>query len=100
MSKKIKTDDGDVIDTNSDGIISPEELDLQISSKRWKNRRRMAWLSLFSILVVTYYMLFKIEESRIEVLDSVVTWFYTVMGSIVGAYVGFSTLEDIKSQEK
>lgn len=59
----------------------------------WKNRRRMAYFSLYSIVIVTYWALFLVPESRLKILEEVITWFYFIMGSIVGAYVGFSTLD-------
>jgi dolichol kinase len=63
-------------------------------SNRWKHRRRMAYVALFSILAVTYLCLFKIDPQKIKALEVIVTWFYVTMGSIVGAYVGFATLDD------
>jgi len=71
--------------------IKKEERELELDIKRWRNRRRMAWISLMAILVVTYLMLYQIGIERIKVLKEVITWFYTVMGSIIGAYVGFAT---------
>jgi hypothetical protein len=62
--------------------------------RRWKNRRRMAYISLYSILIVTYLILFIVPMDRLNQLDEIITWFYLVMGSVVGAYVGFSTLDD------
>jgi hypothetical protein len=59
----------------------------------WRNRRRMAYFSLFSIILVTYWVLFSVPESRLKLLDEVITWFYFVMGSIIGAYMGFSAFE-------
>lgn len=63
-------------------------------SNRWKHRRRMAYIALFSILVVTYLCLFKIDSEKIKSLEVIITWFYVTMGSIIGAYVGFATLDD------
>lgn len=67
-----------------------------ITNRRWKNRRRMAWLCLVAIFVVMALALFKIPEDRLAVLSELIGWFFTVMASIIGAYVGFSTLDDIK----
>ena len=63
---------------------------------RWTNRRRMAWISLISILIVTGILLFVIPESRIEKLSDVISWFYFSMAGIVGAYMGFATMSSIK----
>lgn len=82
---------------SSNKITNKEEFEL--NSKRWKNRRRMAWLSLMAILVVTYYSMVKMDIERIEALSNVITWFYTIMGSIVCAYCGLATFDDIKDRE-
>lgn len=62
-------------------------------SDTWRNRRRMAYFSLFSIMLVTYWALFVVPESRLKILGEVITWFYFVMASVVGGYVGFSAFE-------
>lgn len=78
---------------------SKELKEFELNARRWKNRRRMAWLAFFSILAVTYYMIVVIDETRIELLNPIITWFYTVMGSVICAYCGLATLEDIKFKE-
>ena len=60
---------------------------------RWQNRRKMAWIALSSILVVTILAFFVVEESRLKLLGDVINMFYLSMASIVGAYVGFATLD-------
>jgi hypothetical protein len=57
---------------------------------RWKNRRRMAWLSmlaglLFPLLVLT---------SGSAALGSIAMPFYLFVTGIVGAYIGFATVDD------
>jgi hypothetical protein len=63
-------------------------------SNRWKHRRRMAYIALVATLIVTYLCLFKVDKERLADLEVIVTWFYVTMGSIIGAYVGFATLDD------
>jgi hypothetical protein len=63
-------------------------------SNRWKHRRRMAYIALAAILLVTYACLFKIDKDRLDSLEVIITWFYATMGAIIGAYVGFATLDD------
>lgn len=60
---------------------------------RWKNRRKMAWIALISILIVTILAFFVVQESRLKLLGDVINMFYLSMASIVGAYVGFATLD-------
>ncbi len=71
----------------------------RLNNDRWRNRRRMAWTALISIFVVTYMAFFKVPVERLNVLKEVITWFYFVMGSVVGAYVGFATLDDINTRK-
>lgn len=67
------------------------------SSQLWRNRRRMAYISLFSMIVVTLYIISPwIDESRLKLLEMVITWFYTVMASIIASYMGFTTWAYIK----
>ena len=70
------------------------------SKSRWKNRRRMAYISLVSILIVVGLSLFVVPIERLQVLEEVITWFFFIMGSIIGAYVGFSTFDDKWNKEK
>lgn len=77
--------------------FNPEK-EIEVDNMRWKNRRRMAWISLISILLVTAVMIFYVPEARLTKLETVITWFYMVMASIVGAYMGFATLSMIKGK--
>lgn len=65
-----------------------------IIKDRWKHRRRMSYIALVAILLVTYACLFEIDANKLDALEVIVTWFYVTMGSIIGAYVGFATLDD------
>ena len=58
---------------------------------RWKNRRRMAWTALVSMIITTILILFVIPEPRLALLSEVITWFYFSMASVIGAYMGFTT---------
>ena len=59
-------------------------------SRRWRNRRRMAWLSLIAAL--GYPVLFWAVDS--PHLASIAGPFYLFTGAVVGAYIGFATWED------
>lgn len=67
---------------------------------KWKNRRKMAWTSLISMLIFTILILFVVPESRLTILTDVIVWFYFAMTSIIGAYMGFTTLSAIKNGKK
>lgn len=57
---------------------------------RWKNRRRMAWASLVAGLG---FPLLLLGTDSTE-LGSVAGPFYVFVGAVVGAYIGFSTVDD------
>jgi len=75
--------------------------DIALNKKRWQNRRRMAWLSLFSMILFTFLILFtdKVSIERLNVLKEVITWFYFSCASIIGMYMGATTWASIKSRE-
>ena len=75
-----------------------EEIANKEGKLRWQNRRRMAWLSLASILVITVLILFTkiVPESRLTILGDVITWFYFSMASVIGMYMGATTFASIK----
>lgn len=59
---------------------------------RWKHRRRIAYTSLISIIVVTFVLLGPwVPVERVEKLSDMISWFYFSLASIVGAYMGFAT---------
>lgn len=63
-------------------------------SLRWRTRRRLAYISITSIIMVTYWAFFKLDIDKLNALKDIISWFYTIMGSIIGSYVGFSTIDD------
>ena len=63
---------------------------------RWKNRRRMAWISLFYFMVKTLLLLFVVDPERIKVLTEPLVWSYFCSAGIVGAYMGAATYEHLK----
>lgn len=67
-----------------------EQLDQPHPPDRWKNRRRMAWISLIAGLA--YPVLLLVTDS--DQLGAVAGPFYIFVGAVVGAYVGFATLDD------
>ena len=57
---------------------------------QWKNRRRMAWLSLIAALLFPLLLLYT-ESAQ---LGSVAGPFYGFAGAVVAAYIGFATWDD------
>jgi len=69
------------------------EDDIDVMHRRWRNRRRMAWVSLVSMLIATALILFTnlVSTEKLKILSEVITWFYLSCASIIGAYMGFTT---------
>jgi hypothetical protein len=57
---------------------------------RWKNRRLMAWLSMLAALV--FPLLILVSES--PTLGTIAMPFYVFVSAVVGAYMGFATIDD------
>jgi len=57
---------------------------------RWKNRRRMAWLSMLAGLV--FPLLILATES--PTLGTIAMPFYVFVSAVVGSYIGFATIDD------
>jgi len=55
--------------------------------RRWKNRRRMAWLCTFASVLFPGLSVF-------ADIASIAGPFYLFTGAVVGAYIGFSTWDD------
>jgi hypothetical protein len=60
------------------------------TADRWKNRRRMAWTSLIAGLLFPFLLLYTESEQ----LGAVAAAFYVFVGAVVGAYIGFATVDD------
>ena len=74
--------------------------DIELEKLRWKNRRRMAWLSLISMTVLTYLIIFTkiVPESRLTILSEVITWYYFCCVSVIGSYMGVTLWAHIKGK--
>lgn len=83
-------------DTNFDTECPPEMKD-----ELWKSRRRMAWVSLWAIIIPTCYVILRINN--VDVLNQIadlMSWYYLALASIVGAYFGFKSWAQIKGRDK
>ena len=85
-------------DVDGDGIVSDEELaavakleELEMQEEKADAQRRMAWVSLISMLVFTGFVFLPIfPDSRIQALADLFGLFYIGMAGIVGAYMGMT----------
>jgi len=62
----------------------------QVLMDRWKNRRRMAWLSMLAGLIFPCLIL--VSES--PTLGTIAMPFYIFVSAVVGSYMGFATMDD------
>ena len=85
-------------DVDGDGIVSDEELaavakleELEMQEEKADAQRRMAWVSLISMLVFTGFVFLPIfPDSRIQALADLFGLFYIGMAGVVGAYMGMT----------
>ena len=62
---------------------------------RWRNRRKMAWLSMLAGLL--FPLLLLVTES--DQLGLIATPFYVFVGMVVTAYIGGAVVDDHWQQE-
>jgi len=63
---------------------------------RWKNRRRMAWICM--VAAIAYPLLVLASDSR--QLGDIAIPFYMFVSAVVGAYIGFATVDDKWTKER
>lgn len=68
---------------------------MQNERDKWKNRRRMTWLSLIAGLLYPLLMLYTASDQ----LGQIAIPFYLFVSSVVGSYFGFATMDDKWSAE-
>ena len=61
---------------------------------RWKNRRRMAWLSMIAGLL--FPLLILVSES--PTLAQIALPFYGFIGAVLASYFGFATWDDMSGK--
>lgn len=62
----------------------------QLTLDRWKNRRKMAWLSMIAGLLFPLLIL----GTESPTLGDIAAPFYVFVGTVVAAYIGFATYDD------
>lgn len=80
--------------------MSESRAEIELDRERWKNRRRMAWISLFAMLVATVALFFWVGIDRLDILDEVIAWFYMAMASVIGTYIGTTTWAHVQTARR
>ena len=97
--KKLQQDSNfDKYDLDGDGVVSDKELSniekieqLEMQEEKADAQRRMAWISLLSMIVFTLLVFMPIfPDSRIKALADLFGLFYIGMAGVVGAYMGMT----------
>ena len=84
------------LDLDSDGTVSDDELEkadrileMEITSEKSDSQRRMAWVCLLSVLVLTVFLVSPaVAETRVDALSDLVGLFYISMAGVIGAHMG------------
>ena len=65
--------------------------------KRWKNRRRMAWTAMLNLTaIVILYFFAPIPDTRLAIIAEPLAMITFGFVAVVGAYMGFTTMEKYK----
>lgn len=79
--------DGEVDDEEIDN--AQEMLELELREEKADAHRRMAWVSMISMIIFTIVLFLPIvSESRVAALADLLGLFYIAQAGIVGAYMG------------
>lgn len=82
------TEQNNEADITGDGKVDMKEM--EIYEKRAANRRRMAWVSLVSMIASAFALMFVVSDERLAKLDGLLELYWIALGGVVGAYVGIS----------
>lgn len=87
--------------SNLPSIFQPVQMDPNAPAQ-WRNRRRMAYLAMISMMVLIGAMFLpSVSVERIKAMENICEWYLITCGSIVAAYTGFATYSAVKlSQTK
>ena len=85
-----------IIDTDSDGKFSKEDLEksnelleLELREEKADAHRRMAWVAILSMILFTAILFSPaVSETRVAALADLLGLFYIAQASIVGAFMG------------
>jgi hypothetical protein len=91
-------------DIDGDGVVSDTELatvkaihEAETQEEKADAQRRMAWISLGSMVVFTIFVFLPIfPDSRIKALADLFGLFYIGMAGVVGAYMGMTAYMSAK----
>lgn len=81
------TGDGNV--SNEELVMSKEMLEIELQEEKANTQKRMAWFSLFLMLIFTLLLFTPlVSETRVSALADLLGLFYIAQAGVVGAYMG------------
>ena len=92
MRKDIKQ----MIDSNSDGLVTGEEIDLankmqelQEKVRKSESQEKMAWVALVGILIFTAFLFSpNMDVTRLDSISEFIGMFYITLAGVVATYMG------------
>ena len=99
--KKLQNDSvKNTLDTDGDGVVSDTELAAAEALDKHEKadaQRRMAWVSMISMIVFTAAVFLPIfPDARIKALSDLFGLFYIGQAGVVGAYMGMTAYMSAK----
>jgi hypothetical protein len=67
-------------------------MDINKSRKRWETRRKMAWISLITLVMMSAAAFFFNEN--LDKAEGIINTLIIGFTTIIGSYIGFATLDD------
>lgn len=77
-------------------LIKDEDLKEEMIVRKWKHRRRMAYISVLAMLGMTAALFFFVDPDRLAKIQDAIGWAYVMFGSITMSYLGASTWDGKK----
>lgn len=81
---------------NGDSETSPLTYEQKIKwqEKKWKNRRRMAWVSMANLTaIIILYFFAPISETRLQIIADPLAMITFGLVGVVASYMGFTSYE-------
>ena len=95
MEEEIEKSNGLNGDIRNSPLTNEEKAKVQ--QNRWKNRRRMAWISMFClVLLILLFFFAPIDNGRLAIIADPISMMGWVFGAVISAYMGFTTIEKYK----
>jgi len=74
-----------------------DEKNIAWQTIRWKNRRRMAWCSVWALLsIILLFFFAPISDTRLSIIVEPISLMAFVFGGVIASYMGFTAMEKWK----